>query len=232
VSSMESEIKSRSDLESELIYLGLFNKAKDIYFELGADAVLSYIKSSHRLLSKVYHPDLNPKNKVKAEITQQRLNKLSELIGEMKDEEIIELIRTGIGTEKKKKKILVVEDETSIKTMLRDVFYMEGYDTMAVSDGEEGYHMFCEYRPDLVFTDVVMPRMSGLEFVKKIRRVDPHIKVIFFTGFLGISSLKKELVKEVSTYGYQVLSKPCKISDILDHVKRHLNAFGTVDVFV
>ena len=228
---MGVEIKSKLDLKNELIYLGLFYKAKDIYFELGADAVLSYIKSSYRLLSKVYHPDLNPRNKVKAEMTQQRLNKLSQLIDQMKDEEIIELIRTGIGKEKKKKKILVVEDESNIKAMLRDIFYMEGYDTMAVADGEEGYKMFCEYKPDLVFTDVVMPRMSGLEFVKKIRKVDPQIKVIFFTGFLGITSLKRELVKEVSTYGYQVLSKPCKISEILDHVKRHLNASGNVDVF-
>ena len=228
---MSVDIKRSLDLENELIYLGLFHKAKDIYFELGADAVLSYIKSSYRLLSKVYHPDLNPRNKVKAEMTQQRLNNLSQLIGQMRDEEIIELIRTGCGKEKKKKKILLVEDESSIKTMLRDVFYMEGYDTIAVSDGQEGYKMFCEYRPDLVFTDVVMPRMGGLEFVKKIRKVDPDIKVIFFTGFLDITSIKEKLLKEVSSYGYHILSKPCKISDILDLVRKHLNESGNVNVF-
>ena len=124
-----------------------------------------------------------------------------------------------------------MEDESSIKTMLRDVFYMEGYNTIAVSDGQEGYEMFCEYRPDLVFTDVVMPRMSGLEFVKKIRKVDPDVKVIFFTGFLDITSLKQKLLKEVSSYGYHILSKPRKISDILDLVRKHLNESGNVNVF-
>ncbi len=82
---MSVDIKSSLDLEDELIYLGLFHKARDIYFELGADAVLSYIKSSYLLLSKVYHPDLNPRNKVKAEMTQQRLNKLSQLIDQLRD---------------------------------------------------------------------------------------------------------------------------------------------------
>ena len=52
-------MKHQIDLEKELIYLGLLDKAREIYSELGDRAVLSYIRSSYRLLSKVYHPDLN-----------------------------------------------------------------------------------------------------------------------------------------------------------------------------
>jgi len=52
-------------LERELIFLGLFDKAREIYHDLGSNGALSYIKSSHRLLSKVYHPDLNPGNERK-----------------------------------------------------------------------------------------------------------------------------------------------------------------------
>ena len=80
---------NRAELEKELIFLGLLDKAREIYAELGESASLSYIKSSHRLLSKVYHPDLNPKNKKKATEAQKRLNRLSLLISDMKDDELI-----------------------------------------------------------------------------------------------------------------------------------------------
>ena len=84
------------DIEKELIYLGLLEKAREIYSELGETSVLSYVKSSYRLLSKVYHPDLNPKNEEKAKIAQQRLNRFNRLLSRMSDKELIELIKKGV----------------------------------------------------------------------------------------------------------------------------------------
>lgn len=55
------------DLEKELNLLGLLDKAKEIYSKIGEDAALSYIKSSYRLLFKIYHPDLHQKDRQKAE---------------------------------------------------------------------------------------------------------------------------------------------------------------------
>ena len=122
-------MKNRIDLEKELIFLGLLDKAREIHAELGDKAALSYIKSSYHLLSKVYHPDLNPKNIEKAKITQQRLNRVSSILSQMKDEEIIELIRKGAKKlVKRKKKILIVEDEFGLQEIFRDIFLMEGYD--------------------------------------------------------------------------------------------------------
>ena len=82
------------ELKNELVILGLYDKAREIYLELGERALLSYIKSSHRLLSKVYHPDLNPENIEKAQVTQQSLNNLSTLINEMNEDETIRLFKT------------------------------------------------------------------------------------------------------------------------------------------
>lgn len=88
-------MENRADLEKELFFLGLLDKAREIYSELGDRAALSYIKSSYHLLSKVYHPDLNPKNINKAKMTQQRLNRIAHLISRMKDKELIELLKKG-----------------------------------------------------------------------------------------------------------------------------------------
>ena len=211
------------DLEKELIFLGLLDKAREIYSELGDRAALSYIKSSYRLLSKVYHPDLNPKNIDKAKITQQRLNRVSHILSQVKDEDLIELIKKGAKKQaKRKKKILIVEDEFGLQEIFKDIFLMEGYDVRVSVDGVNGYEVYCQFEPDLVFTDVVMPKMNGLELVKKIREVNPQIKVIYISGFFGIKRLKRELDEDILKYGYPTLSKPFKTSEMLDLVKTYL----------
>jgi CheY-like chemotaxis protein len=211
-------------IERELIFLGLLDKAREIYIEFGSSGALSYIKSSYHLLSKVYHPDLNPGNEKKAKSLQQRLNYLSELIGQASDEELISLLKKGLHEEAgRKKKVLVVEDEFGLQETFRDVFRLEGYDVRVAVDGENGYQAFLEFKPDLVFTDVVMPKMSGTELVKKIRRDHPKIKVIYISGFFGLRNMKRDLNEETFKYGYPCLSKPFKISAMLELVDEYIN---------
>jgi CheY-like chemotaxis protein len=220
-------VKRQIDLEKELLYLGLLDKAKEIYSELGDRAVLSYIRSSYRLLSKVYHPDLNPDNRITAELTQQRLNRLSRLLSQTSDEVLIDLITKGIKNQAaRKKKILVVEDEVGLQQLFRDILVIEGYDVKVAGDGAKGYEVYCQFRSDMIFTDVVMPRMSGMELVRKVRELEPRIKVIFVSGFFGIEQLKQELDAEILRYGYGILSKPFKISEMLDVVGNYLRGFA------
>jgi len=211
-------------LEKELIFLGLLDKAREIYSAFGSNSALSYIKSSYHLLSKVYHPDLNPGNENKAKSLQQRLNHVSDLISRVSDEELISLLKKGLHEEAgRKKKVLVVEDEFGLQDTLRDVFRMEGYDVRVAVDGEKGYQTFLDFKPDLVFTDIVMPKMSGIELVKKIRQDYPQIKVIYISGFFGLRNLKHDLNEDVLKYGYPCLSKPFKISVMLELVDEYLN---------
>ena len=211
-------------IERELIFLGLLDKAREIYSEFGSSGALSYIKSSYHLLSKVYHPDLNPGNEKKAISLQQRLNRVSELIGQASDEELIGLLKKGLHEEAKtKKKVLVVEDEFGIQETLRDVFRLEGYDVRVAVDGENGYKTFLEFKPDLVVTDIIMPKMTGIEMVKKIRQDHPKIKVIYISGFFGLRNMKRDLNEDVLKYGYPCLSKPFKISALLELVDGYIN---------
>ncbi|MDQ5985229.1 MAG: Regulator of RpoS [Syntrophus sp. SKADARSKE-3] len=211
-------------LERELIFLGLLDKAREIYSEFGSKSALSYIKSSYHLLSKIYHPDLNPENEKKAKNLQQRLNHVSELISRASDEELISLLQQGLQEKNsRKKKILVVEDEFGLQETLRDVFRMEGYDVRVAVDGENGYQTYLQFRPDLVFTDVVMPKMSGIELVEKIRQDNPKIRVIYISGFFGLRNVKRDLNEDVLRYGYPCLSKPFKISAMLELVEEYLN---------
>jgi CheY-like chemotaxis protein len=211
-------------LERDLSALGLLEKAREICCELGETSALSYIKSSHRLLSKVYHPDLNPENTDKARKLQQKLNRLNESLKCVDDRDLVKLVRSrdDLKPVSAKKKILVVEDEFGLQETLRDVFQMEGYDVRVAVDGDKGYKAYLKFKPDLVFTDIVMPKMNGLELVSKIREKDPEIKVIYVSGFFGVRPLKDALDEEVRNYGYPVLSKPTKISIMLNLIKEYI----------
>jgi CheY-like chemotaxis protein len=221
-------IMTNSDkLKNELVFLGLMDKASQIYLELGERAVLSYIKSSHHLLSKVYHPDLNPKKTRKATITQQRLNELNNIITKMQDEEIISIFHgpannSDDNQKARKIRILIVEDEFGLLEIFKEIFVMEGYDVRAAVDGVKGLEEYKNFLPDLIFTDVVMPNMSGLELASRVRVINPSIKVIFVSGFFGIKRLKKELDREIAIYDYPTLAKPFKPSDMLELVKQYL----------
>ena len=211
------------DLEEELHYLGLLDKAREIHSELGDRAVISYIRSSYHLLSKVYHPDLNPKNALKAKTAQQRLNRVRLLISQMPDAELVDLIKKGSRSRNRtKKKILVVEDEFGLQDIFRDIFLMEGYDVEVAVNGHSGFNLFQRFEPDIVLTDVVMPKMSGLELVRKIRETHPKIKVVYISGFFGISRVKRQLDEEILRYGYHTLSKPFRMSVLLDLVDGYL----------
>ena len=139
-------------------------------------------------------------------------------------EDIIEIIRKEIPekVEKGKRKILVVEDEFGLQEVFRDIFLMEGYEVKVAVDGVDGYDVYRKFQPDLVFTDVVMPNMSGIELVRKIREINQDVKVIYISGFFGIKRLKRELDGEILKYGYPTLSKPFKTSAMLDLVHDYL----------
>jgi CheY-like chemotaxis protein len=218
------------DVADDLVYLGLLDKAREIYTELGEQAALSYIKYSHRLLSKVYHPDLNPLNGEKALRSQQRLNQISERISRLEDKDLVNvLIQKEPGVikreepeKKDKKKILVVEDEFGLHEIFREIFRMEGYEVRIATNGVNGYEIYKKFNPDLVFTDIVMPEMDGLELVGKIREIDSGIKVVYMSGFFGMKRVKDRIREEVEKYGYLTLAKPFKLSTMLDLVKDYL----------
>jgi DNA-binding NtrC family response regulator len=162
---------------------------------------------------------------------QQRLNDISKLISQTRDEDIIGLLKKDVPEKAGlKKKILVVEDEFGLQETFRDVFIMEGYDVRVAVDGENGYQSYLKFKPDLVFTDVVMPKMSGIELVKKIRETNPNIKVIYISGFFSLRNIKSDLNEDILRYNYPYLAKPFKITTMLELVDKYLHGQIKVDI--
>jgi len=108
-------------------------------------------------------------------------------------------------------RILVIDDEDSVRKILYQMLKAKGYEVVVASSGEEGIERFKEEHFDLVFTDLGMPRMSGWEVGKALKRIDPKIPVALITGW-GVE-LNKEKMKESGID--LVVSKPFNFDQVV-----------------
>ena len=83
------------------------------------------------------------------------------------------------------KKILVVEDDFDTRYVLSLILKAEGYDVITAGDGECAFTVALEERPDLIVTDLFMPRLNGIDLTKQIRLKDEisQVPIIAITGY-------------------------------------------------
>jgi DNA-binding response OmpR family regulator len=78
-------------------------------------------------------------------------------------------------------RILLVEDDELVRTMIRVFLEEEGHEVFEASDGKQMREEF-DPPPDLIITDVLMPSVDGLELIMQVRRRDPKIKILAVSG--------------------------------------------------
>ncbi len=83
-------------------------------------------------------------------------------------------------------RILVIDDEPSIRDIFRRMLERAGYNVQAAADGREGVRLFRQQGADLVITDIVMPEQEGLETIRELRRDFPDVKIIVVSGGGGL----------------------------------------------
>ncbi|MFV1957638.1 MAG: sigma-54-dependent transcriptional regulator, partial [bacterium] len=114
------------------------------------------------------------------------------------------------------KKILVVDDEHSVRNMITVLLQKEQFDASGASSGEEALQILGERPFDLVLCDVRMPGMDGLQVLSTIRSQYPDTTVIMMSAF-GTVDLA---VKAMKQGAYDYISKPFKTDEILLTLKK------------
>ncbi|MDO8500738.1 MAG: sigma-54 dependent transcriptional regulator [Gemmatimonadaceae bacterium] len=120
------------------------------------------------------------------------------------------------------RRILVVDDERGIRAALGQLLEYEGYEVRAVSSAAEGIAEYQKWKPNLVFMDVKMAGMDGMEALKKIREIDPIATVVMISGHATI----RTAVEATQLGAYEILEKPLdtdRILVMLRNVFDHLN---------
>lgn len=115
---------------------------------------------------------------------------------------------TAQVTAERRARILVIDDDRYVRMLLCDLLSVWGYEADVASDGIEGLALFRRGAYDAVLTDLAMPHVTGLDVAVRIRRRDPGIGVILFTGFAG------ELDDADRRLGFTVLRKPLDIETL------------------
>ncbi len=119
-------------------------------------------------------------------------------------------------------RLLIVDDERSIRDALVQVFEYEGHDVRGAADGPEGLAAAATLRPDVVFLDVKMPGMDGLEVLERLRESDPSALVVMISGHGTIDTA----VEATRKGAYDFLEKPLDTDRLLVTLKRALEFRG------
>ncbi|HVO94917.1 MAG TPA: sigma-54 dependent transcriptional regulator, partial [Terriglobales bacterium] len=113
-------------------------------------------------------------------------------------------------------RILIVDDDRAMCQLLIDLLGEEGYATDVAYDGESALEKFRTARFDLTITDLMMPRMKGIDLVQRLREIDNGVLVLLITAFGTIESA----VEAMRAGAFHYVTKPFHNDEILIQVKR------------
>lgn len=124
-----------------------------------------------------------------------------------------------------KREILIVEDDATLRRILRDVLTIKGYEVFVASDGEQGCRLFAEHDVDLVIADVMMPRMDGFEMVRRMRESGANTQFIFLSAL----DSAEDVVEGFRAGGHDYLRKPFDMSELMVRVESLLSRLEVPD---
>ena len=125
-------------------------------------------------------------------------------------------------------RILVVDDDPKIRTVVRRGLAYEGYRVIEAASGEEGLEKAREHLPDLVILDVMMPGIDGLEVTRRLRAAGGEVAILMLTARDEI----KDRVEGLETGADDYLVKPFNFEELLARVhallRRHATPAGEI----
>lgn len=110
----------------------------------------------------------------------------------------------------KDRSMLIVEDEDSLREILKEFFGSRGYEVVAVASGEEALEVISDRKFQIGLFDLKLPGMDGIELARRARENDPDMLVLIITGYPSEDSVRE--AAESGVYGYIV--KPFRLEEI------------------
>ena len=117
-------------------------------------------------------------------------------------------------------RILLAEDDDSMRGFLERALSRAGHKVIAFDNGREALDRLMDEPFTLLLTDIVMPRMDGIELARRASEIDPTLKIMFITGFAAVT-LNNDTAAPKDA---RVLSNPFHLKDLVREVDRLLAA--------
>ena len=114
-------------------------------------------------------------------------------------------------------KVLIVEDDVPSRNFMKDTVESQGFETFTAENGLQGLEEFKKVRPDLVLSDINMPKMNGLELLEEIRKISPDVIVVMVTAF----GCEEYALKAMELRANNYLKKPVRHEELLPLLKKY-----------
>lgn len=116
-------------------------------------------------------------------------------------------------------KVLLVEDEPTLAVIIKDTLDGDSFEILLAVDGEDGLVKYQEIKPDIIVSDIMMPKMDGFTMVKQIRKTDLQTPVLF----LSARSAANDVVAGFELGGNDYLKKPFGMAELVVRMKALLH---------
>lgn len=117
-----------------------------------------------------------------------------------------------------KLRIIVVDDEVLIAETLAEILNAEGFEARAVTAGDAALTLAQTFVPDIMFSDVIMPGMTGVDLGIKIRSIVPRCKIFLFSGQAATVDLLDQARKQ--GHSFDILAKPIRPEAVVELVRQ------------
>ena len=127
-----------------------------------------------------------------------------------------------------KKKILVieeVEDDASLRNVLHDKLYHEGFSVLEARNGEEGLATALREHPDLILLDIIMPKMDGITMMKKLRQTNEwgkQVPIILLTNLSPVDDKINQAIAD-NEPAYYLVKSNWSIEDLVEKIRERLS---------
>lgn len=119
-------------------------------------------------------------------------------------------------------KILIVDDDRSVRLVLSTILKKNGFIPLEASNGPEGISIFLSEHPVCVLLDLKMPEMDGMQTLDALKKNDPYVPVIIVTGYADIPTA----VRTIKLGAYDFLTKPPQVDKLVLTLKRAIEAYS------
>ena len=108
-------------------------------------------------------------------------------------------------------KVLYVEDEINLGSIVKDTLEMRGFEVSMISDGAAVMKAFIDFTPQVIVMDIMLPNVDGISLVKEIRKLDPYIPILFLTAKVT----QNDVITGFHTGGNDYLKKPFSMEELI-----------------
>ncbi|MCK5293692.1 MAG: response regulator transcription factor [Arcobacteraceae bacterium] len=111
-------------------------------------------------------------------------------------------------------KVLLVEDENNLATLLKNAIGDNFNEFIIASNGKEGIEKYHQHSPNIIITDIMMPELNGLEMAKELKKIDPKVQIIILSAFSDTEKLLNAI--DIGVIKYFI--KPFDPEELLEYI--------------